>query len=79
MAAASMMGLSSSLFFSLSCLESVRNGWVKSSGRITAAAVTGPARHPRPASSVPHSIRFGCIFSANIVFIVALKIVLFKS
>ena len=29
--------------------------------------------------SVPHSIRFGCIFSANILFIVALKIVLFKS
>ena len=28
---------------------------MKSSGRITAAAVTGPAKQPRPASSVPHS------------------------
>ncbi len=28
---------------------------LKSCGKITAAAVTGPAKQPRPASSVPHS------------------------
>ena len=32
---------------SVSCLESLRSGCAKSSGKITAAANTGPARHPR--------------------------------
>jgi hypothetical protein len=32
--------------------------FLKSFGNITAAAVTGPAKHPLPASSVPHSISF---------------------
>ena len=39
----------------MSCLESLSSGCLKSGGRITAAAVTGPARQPRPASSVPAS------------------------
>jgi len=30
--------------------------FLKLLGKITAAAVTGPARQPLPASSVPHSI-----------------------
>ena len=35
--------------------ESSSSGSLKSGGRITAAAKTGPARHPRPASSQPAS------------------------
>ena len=46
-----------SLFFFESFLESVNSLFLKSFGRITAAAVTGPAKQPRPTSSVPHSIR----------------------
>lgn len=34
-------------------------------GKITAAATTGPANGPRPASSVPATIRFGCSFSIS--------------
>ena len=34
---------------------------------MTAAAVTGPAKDPLPASSVPHSINFvNCLFSIKI-------------
>ncbi|MCY1237117.1 hypothetical protein D9M72_498000 [compost metagenome] len=51
----SIIGLKKPLFFSESCLESFSNSLIKFSGSIRAAAVTGPARHPRPASSVPHS------------------------
>jgi hypothetical protein len=36
-------------------LESLIELQVNLTGKITAAAVTGPAKHPRPASSVPHS------------------------
>lgn len=43
------------LFFSVSNLESFRMVLLKFPGKITAAAVTGPAKQPRPASSVPHS------------------------
>jgi hypothetical protein len=39
-------------------LLSFRIVFLKSEGRITAAAVTGPARQPRPASSVPDSKDF---------------------
>ena len=54
-ACCSMSGFSSSLVFSESCLLSFNISLAKSTGSITAAAVTGPARHPRPASSVPDS------------------------
>jgi hypothetical protein len=43
------------LFFSESCLESLRRLFLNDVGKITAAAVTGPAKQPLPASSVPHS------------------------
>ena len=43
-------------FFSESCFESLSISLEKSSGSITAAAKTGPARHPLPASSHPASI-----------------------
>jgi len=33
-------------------------GCLKDLGRITAAAVTGPDKHPLPASSVPHTRSF---------------------
>jgi hypothetical protein len=41
--------------FSESCLLSFKIVFLKL-GSITAAAVTGPARQPRPASSVPRII-----------------------
>ncbi len=50
-----MIGRNSMRRTSLNCLESLSHGWVKSSGNITAAANTGPARQPRPASSQPAS------------------------
>ena len=43
----------SSLFFSDNFLESLRYLELKSFGRITAEAVTGPAIDPLPASSIP--------------------------
>ncbi len=43
------------LFFSESCLESFKIILRNEEGKITAAAVTGPAKQPLPASSVPHS------------------------
>lgn len=51
-----MISRSSSRFFLLSCFESVRNGCLKSLGKITDAATTGPARQPLPASSQPASM-----------------------
>ena len=48
-----MVSKSSSLRFSESALESFKPGMSVSGGRITAAATTGPARGPRPASSTP--------------------------
>lgn len=51
----SIIGLKIFLFFSESCLESFSKSFLKVRGKITAAAVTGPARQPLPASSVPHS------------------------
>ena len=39
----------------VSCLESLSHLFLNSFGKMTAAAVTGPAKQPRPASSVPHS------------------------
>src|SRR5919198_4906110 len=36
-----------------SCFESLSLRWRKRSGKITAAATTGPAKAPRPASSTP--------------------------
>ncbi len=55
MAVDSMIGRSNSRWRSVSCLESFSRGWLKSSGSITAAAYTGPARQPLPASSHPAS------------------------
>jgi len=52
-----MMRSASSLFFSESRLESLSISIGKSSGRTTAAAQTGPASGPRPASSIPHTYR----------------------
>src|ERR1035437_113935 len=46
-------GSTSSLSFSVSCLESFTPLIQTSLSNITAAATTGPARGPRPASSVP--------------------------
>lgn len=40
-------------------LESARPGITAPSGKITAAATTGPARQPRPASSIPANRRNG--------------------
>ena len=51
----SIIGRRASRCSSVSCLESFSNGHSKFCGRITAAATTGPARQPRPASSQPHS------------------------
>ena len=56
MACCSIIGLSFSLVFSDNCLLSFKISFLKSGGRMMAAAVTGPARQPRPASSVPVSI-----------------------
>ena len=58
MAARSMIGFKKSRLASESIFESFRMVFSNSSGKITAAAVTGPARQPRPASSVPHSRGF---------------------
>ena len=54
-ASCSIIGLNASRCFVVNFLESFNNGWVKSCGKITAAAVTGPAKQPLPASSVPAS------------------------
>ena len=51
----SMRGRSLSLSCSVSCLLSFSRGWRNLAGRITAAAHTGPARQPLPASSHPAS------------------------
>ena len=40
-------------------LESARPGITAPSGKITAAATTGPARQPRPASSIPATAETG--------------------
>ena len=50
-----MMGRKYSRCFSVNFLESFNNSCSKSGGNNTAAAVTGPAKHPLPASSVPTS------------------------
>ena len=47
---------SSFLLFSFSFFESFSHLFLKSLGRITEAATTGPARHPLPASSQPASL-----------------------
>ena len=63
-ASRSMMARSESRRRSVSCFESLSSSLRKSGGKITAAAVTGPARHPRPASSHPAStipgVKNGC-------------------
>jgi hypothetical protein len=46
-----------SRFFSLSFFESLSADMGLSGSKITAAATTGPLKHPRPASSHPHSMR----------------------
>ena len=56
-ACSSMTGRNFSLAFSDNCLLSFKIEFSKWTGKITAAAVTGPARQPRPASSVPTSKR----------------------
>ena len=53
-----IIGRKANLFFSESNFESVSKSFEKFSVSITAAAVTGPAIHPLPASSVPASIQF---------------------
>ena len=45
-----------SLVITLSFFESFRNVLLKFSGKITAAAITGPAKQPLPASSQPTSV-----------------------
>ena len=47
-----------SRFFSVSFLESLRPGMSSSRGRMTAAAYTGPARGPAPASSTPQMVSY---------------------
>ncbi len=54
----SITGRKAYRFFSLNCLLSFKSSFLKSGGKITAAANTDPAKHPRPASSHPASIRF---------------------
>jgi hypothetical protein len=49
------MGFNKLLCFSDKSLESFNIELLKEWGKITAAAVTGPAKQPLPASSVPHS------------------------
>jgi hypothetical protein len=49
------MGFNKLLCFSDKSLESFNNELLKELCKITAAAVTGPAKQPLPASSVPHS------------------------
>ena len=66
MALSSIIGLSNSRCFKLSFLESLSNSCLKLPGRITAAAVTGPDKHPLPASSVPHSNLSAIILCLNI-------------
>ena len=66
---ASIIGFRNKRFFSDSCLESFRISFLKSVGSITAAAVTGPARQPRPASSVPVSSLKVEWFESSIFFI----------
>jgi len=46
---------SASRRFSVSFLESLRPAIGRAGSRITAAAVTGPASGPRPASSMPQT------------------------
>lgn len=53
--------------FSLSFLESSRPCATKWSGRITAAATTGPAKHPRPASSKPTTLDRGMLASKSAI------------
>ena len=55
MAFSSMMGFNFSLVLSDNCLESCIKLSSKLLGNKMAAAVTGPAKQPLPASSVPHS------------------------
>ena len=55
MARSCIRGNSFSLFFSVSFLESFSSGRSQPSGRITAAAYTGPISGPAPASSTPHT------------------------
>ena len=45
----------SDLSFMLNFFESLILAFLYPGLKITAAAVTGPAKHPRPASSKPHS------------------------
>src|SRR4030095_7632990 len=52
---ASIIFLNFSLFSGRTCFESFNPGQRKPNGKITAAANTGPARQPRPASSQPAS------------------------
>ena len=65
-ASRSMTGRSLYRFFSLNCLLSFKSSFLKSSGRITAAANTAPAKQPLPASSHPASIRPVSIYGNNI-------------
>ena len=54
-AVVSIIGFNFSRIFSDNCLESLSKVSSNSVGSKMAAAVTGPAKHPLPASSVPHS------------------------
>jgi hypothetical protein len=56
----SMIFRSSSLSFSFSFFESFSNSFLNFFGKITAAAKTGPAKQPLPASSQPASNKFLC-------------------
>lgn len=76
-ASRSMMGRNLSRCRSVSFLLSLSMSHLKSGGSITAAAVTGPARHPRPASSHPASIRPSMRYgSSNYVWVEILQLAL---
>ena len=54
-------------FFADIFFESFKSGLEKFLDKITAAAVTGPARQPLPASSVPASIFFDYCVGSNFI------------
>ena len=59
------VGRNCSRWRSVNCLLSLIRSLWKSGGKMTAAAVTGPARHPRPASSQPASTRPAIRYCCN--------------
>ena len=58
----------SALFFSFNFFESLTIEKSKSCGKITAAATTGPAKHPRPTSSIPASTTFLFKYGLRLIY-----------